>query len=480
MALPPSLYGASGRLSISNLALLPAATRPAPRATMDGLTLTKKFSSITFEGRKHIHSKPGHEIMLRLRAKDRVELIFPSPSAAKLVQFMTRPQSLTVYYLESTNAIILLIDDKNGTFGYPRLFCCNKTGPRNWESMRNDFAITKVASTLLGTKVFGKNHVLALKGDDDEAEPGIKSLRKYLGHSKWQNVGFSALEKKCRDLLQGSGLDFDYFFPKLKGYKTGQVPLPLAPRKTPKAPERQIVYRYLTITDLVDLRALRSSQQEQGGPATGGGEAALPRAHEKSEGGGPLDAQPSKRLRLEAPTGPPVEKHRGGQQPPEIRYIRGDGPKAGDEMGVDPTHKLQGQAVQPGHDGPQLAEKGGATREQESKQTPAACLQVTSASEPGNPEVLPGPSSEAVAAVGIPPTSAHSWRHNGLPLTATRLAPAPKALRKTRLAPPGQAAAAGQGNLNSYSGPGPSRGTTVDNEVAGNVGDGNLAAGFAA
>ncbi|EWC48670.1 hypothetical protein DRE_01892 [Drechslerella stenobrocha 248] len=202
---------------------------------MDGSTLAKKFSSITFEGKKHVPSLPGQEILLRLRFRDKVELAFPSPATTKMVQFTMKPQSITIYYTESINVMVLLINDKNGTYGYPRLYCCNRIGKRIWESVRDDFAINRVTETLLGTKMFAKNHVLALKGDAEESEPGIKAIRKHLGHSKWQNVGLAAHEKTCRELMQASGLDFDDFFPIIKGNKPHRPQAPQAPA-TARAP----------------------------------------------------------------------------------------------------------------------------------------------------------------------------------------------------------------------------------------------------
>ncbi|KAK6350300.1 hypothetical protein TWF696_006531 [Orbilia brochopaga] len=387
---------------------------------MDGLTLTKNFHSITFEGKNHILSKPGQEVLLRLRAKDKVELMFPSPSTAKMVQFMTRPQSLTVYYLESGDAIVLLIDDKNGTFGYPRFFSCNKNGPRRWESIKNDFAITKVANTLLGTKVFGKNHVIALKGDDEDSEPGIKTLRKYLGHSKWQNVGYSLLEKKCRDLMLASGMDFDHFFPKLKGAR-GQHLLS-SPPQAPTEPARKVVYERLKIENLVKRRGHR-------GPAAGPGALA------------------------DLPAG----EHQLAPQ-------ASDADDGGEERG-DLANNSQSQVAQPDHSDPKAEEDCEPERGPGCEHEGEGLHEATA-----EPAVGTTDAGKAADAVGIQPTDARGHEDDNLNTKATRLAPAPKALRTMlasggRSSDPLERAAAGQGNLINPGGSVPSEGTTINEDL---------------
>ncbi|KAF3917996.1 hypothetical protein ABW21_db0202091 [Orbilia brochopaga] len=481
-------------------------------STMDGLTLTKKFCSVTFEGRNHIRSRPGQEVILRLRAKDRVELTFPSPTAAKIVQFMTRPQSLTVYYLESSDAIVLLIDDKNGTFGYPRLFCCNKTGPRHWESMRNDFAITKVASTLLGTRVFGKNHVLALKADDEDSEPGIKSIRKYLGHSKWQNVGYSLLEKKCRDLMQASGMDFNYFFPNIKGARGHHLlpppPAPPAPppppaRKPSRAAERKIVYRVLTLAHLVNLKGHTDVDEGLEGSAAGQvAKTTLPDAPGKSDVEDSLDdSQPSRQPGPGVSIGLPVGKHCSTEETHQVDHVNDAGKKTGDladSLHSQVAQQDHSQTAQLGHcQVAQLDHSGPASKkqneghelshQQECKQDDehdqsSDTESATSRMESDTVSILQELPRSAVDVGGARPASVRSHRCNSIYSEATRLAPAPMVLRLSassgRQTPnPLRRAAAGQGDLINRRGPAPSGGANLKDNSE-NVPVGNPAAGL--
>ncbi|EPS43687.1 hypothetical protein H072_2315 [Dactylellina haptotyla CBS 200.50] len=233
---------------------------PRPPPPPPAVRFTKTFQSITFDGDNHIRGIPQQAVVLQVKRGGLIDINFPAPHLRKTVQFWIISKYTTMYWSESSNSIIWLINKKGLIDGFPKIFSRAEFGDSMWQPVSGP-TIGKAVEALLGTKKFGVSHVFALKGIPCTGDSGSKDIRRFITHTRWQNIKDPQLQLTCREVLKETGMNFDFYFPharKEAELKRDVQPLVL-PRPPPPLSYRQgfcparIVYEPIRIEQLVRL-----------------------------------------------------------------------------------------------------------------------------------------------------------------------------------------------------------------------------------